>query len=129
MGGGCGAGRDGKLFLYGRLWHCHVDTVLEEILAECARLRCGPLWLETNGDKGYLARALRRRGVEVHPYTERMNKHVKIATCLRAAWPRVTLLQGTDPAWIDQITGYTEGAAHDDAPDSAASLCRALARR
>ena len=30
---------------------------------------------------------------------------------------------------IDQITGYTEGAAHDDAPDSAASLCRALARR
>ena len=125
----CGAAREGKLFLYGRLWHCHVDTVLEEILAECARLRCGPLWLETNGDKGYLARALRHRGVEVHPYTERMNKHVKIATCLRAAWPRVTLLQGTDPAWIDQITGYTEGAAHDDAPDSAASLCRALARR
>ncbi len=124
----CGARRGGGLVLYGRLWHRHVDTVLEEILSECRRLRCAPLWLEVNGDKGYLARDLRRRGAEIHPYTERMNKHMKIATYLRGEWPGATLLRGTDPEWIDQITGYIEGAAHDDAPDSAASLCRALSR-
>ena len=99
-----------------------------EIQAECGRLRCAPLHLEVNGDKGYLARELRRLGVAVHPYTERMNKHIKIATLLRKWWPHVSLLRGTDPKWINQITGYTEGAAHDDAPDSAASLVRALER-
>ena len=124
----CGR-RDGdRMLLYGRLWPCHVDTALGEIRAECERLRCAPLHLEVNGDKGYLARELRRLGVAVHPYTERMNKHIKIATLLRKWWPHVSLLRGTDPKWINQITGYTEGAAHDDAPDSAASLVRALER-
>ena len=124
----CGRREGDRMLLYGRLWPCHVDTMLEEILAECERLRCAPLHLEVNGDKGYLARELRRRGAAVHPYTERMNKHIKIATLLRKWWPHVSLLRGTDPKWINQITGYTEGAAHDDAPDSAASLVRALER-
>jgi hypothetical protein len=124
----CGRRRGDRMVLYGRLWPCHVDTVLEEIRAECGRLRCAPLHLEVNGDKGYLARELRRMGLMIHPYTERMNKHVKIATVLRKWWPRVTLLRGTDPAWINQITGYTLGAAHDDAPDSAACLVRVLDR-
>ena len=124
----CGRRCGDRLVLYGRLWPCHVDTVLEEIEAECRRLRCAPLHLEVNGDKGYLARELRRRGMMIHPYTERMNKHMKIATILRKWWPHVTVLRGTDPAWINQITGYTLGAAHDDAPDSAACLVRVLDR-
>ncbi|MBR4711451.1 MAG: hypothetical protein IKP10_05415 [Clostridia bacterium] len=122
------AGPEGPV-LYGRLWHGHVDGALEEIRALCRYYRCEPLWLEVNGDRGYLARLLRDMGMTVHPYTERMNKHVKIATWLRAAWPTVRLVRGTDPEWLDQILGYTEGAAHDDAPDSAASLLRALGRR
>ena len=115
--------------LYGRLWRAHADTALEEIAAECARLRCGPLYLEVNGDRGYLAREIRARGLPVHPYTERMNKHIKIATYLRAAWPDALILRGTDPEWLNQILGYGPGAAHDDAPDSAASLIRAGERR
>ncbi len=121
-----GAPAPGGPVLYGRLWQGHVDGALEEIIALCRRYRCEPLWLEVNGDRGYLARLLRQRGLAVHPYTERMNKHVKIASWLRAAWPSVRLLAGTDPAWLDQILGYTERAPHDDAPDSAASLLRAL---
>ena len=124
----CGRREGDRMILYGRLWPCHVDTVLGEVQAECDRLTCAPLHLEVNGDKGYLARELRRMGVAVHPYTERMNKHMKIATILRKWWPHVTLLRGTDPAWINQVTGYTLGAPHDDAPDSAASLVRALER-
>jgi hypothetical protein len=35
-------------------------------------------------------------------------------------------LEGTDPEYIDQILDYTENAEHDDAPDSAACICRIL---
>ena len=35
-------------------------------------------------------------------------------------------LDGTDRAYIAQIMDYTEDAEHDDAPDSAADICRLL---
>ena len=69
------------------------------------------------------------RGASVRPYPESMNKHVKIATLLRKWWGKISFVTGTDRAYIDQILDYTESAAHDDAPDSAACLIRALERR
>lgn len=124
----CGKVVGDKLLLYGRLWRGHVDRAMDEILAECDRMMCGPILCETNGDKGYVAREMRMRGASVRPYAERMNKHVKIATHLRKWWPRIVFCKGTDRAYIDQILDYTESAAHDDAPDSAACLIRALER-
>lgn len=124
----CGKIVGEHLVLYGRLWRKHVDEVMDEIIAECDRLMCGPMLCETNGDKGYVARELRARGAMVRPYAETMNKHVKIATLLRKWWSRVLFVQGTDRAYIDQILDYTAASAHDDAPDSAACLIRALER-
>lgn len=124
----CGKIVGEHLVLYGRLWRKHVDSVMDEIIAECDRLLCGPLLCETNGDKGYVARELRARGAMIRPYAETMNKHVKIATLLRKWWPRILFVQGTDRAYIDQILDYTAASAHDDAPDSAACLIRALER-
>ena len=77
----------------------------------------------------FFAAELRRQGVCVRSYHEETNKHVKICSWLLKWWPRVVLIEGTDPAWLNQILDYTEYAAHDDAPDSAASLLRALDRR
>ena len=125
----CASRRGGQLILYGRLWPGHVDDALPELLAECSRLRCAPLWLESNADKGYLARELRRRHVCVRVYSERMNKHIKISACLRRCWPNVRFLAGTDPAYLAQIMEYGCGAAHDDAPDSAACAVRILERQ
>ena len=122
-------GYDGKMYLYGRLWRAHVDTVMDAILADCDRLRCAPIYCETNGDKGYLAREMRARGAAVRPYPEKMNKYLKISTFLRKWWGNVVFLSGTDPAYIAQIMDYNEQAEHDDAPDSAACICRALDRR
>lgn len=122
----CGRLMGDRLLLYGRLWQKHVDSVMDEVIAECNRLMCGPILCETNGDKGYVARELRGRGAMVRPYTEQMNKHVKIATHLRKWWPKVVFVQGTDRAYIDQILDYTAQAVHDDAPDSAACIARAL---
>ena len=53
---------------------------------------------------------------------------IKISTHLRKWWPRVAFMEGTDTDYINQILGYTENAEHDDAPDSAACVCRILGK-
>lgn len=116
------------IVLYGRLWRGHVDEAIDEILLECDRLRCGPIWLETNGDRGYLARELRLRGALVRPYYERLAKGIKIGVYLRKHWPEVVILRGTDPDYLAQLMDYSDRAAHDDAPDSAACALRILER-
>lgn len=118
-----------KIYLYGRLWHGHVDTVLDAAMAECERLMCGPIYCETNGDKGYLAKEIRARGGMAHPYAEKQNKYIKISSYLKKWWENICVLEGTDQAYIDQIMDYTEDAEHDDAPDSAACICRILDKR
>lgn len=125
----CGK-RDGDtIYLYGKMWQKHVDTVLDAILTDCDRLMCQPIHVENNADKGYLFRELRSRGYSSHVYPEKMNKYYKISTFLRKWWGNVVFLDGTDPAYINMILDYNEEAAHDDAPDSAACVCRALDRR
>lgn len=125
----CGRRVGDTIYLYGRMWRSHVDTVMDAVLADCERLRCAPIYCETNGDKGYLARELKARGMVVRAYPEKMNKYLKISTFLRKWWGNVVFLDGTDPAYIAQIMDYNEQAEHDDAPDSAACVCRALDRR
>ncbi len=114
------------IYLYGRLWHRSVDKVLDPIVSETHRLRCWPIRCENNGDKGFLNRELSRRGVYALGYAESMNKFMKICTFLKKWWPKIVFLEGTDPEYIDQILDYTEHAEHDDAPDSAACVCRIL---
>lgn len=125
----CGRRDGGTLYLYGRLWHGHVDACMDAVMAECARLQCAPVYCETNGDKGYLSRELRRRGMLTRPYAERQNKYLKISTFLRKWWGNIVFLDGTDRDYIAQIMDYTDHAEHDDAPDSAACVCRILDRR
>lgn len=123
------AKRDGDtLYLYGRLWRKHVDTLMEALQSETERLMCAPIYCETNGDKGYLARELRRRNMAVRAYPEKMNKYLKISTYLKKWWGNIVFLEGTDKDYIAQIMDYTEDAEHDDAPDSAACCCRILDR-
>ena len=117
------------LYLYGRIWQRHVDTVLDTCIEEAKRLLCAPILCETNGDKGYLAKEIQRRGYSAMPYPEKMNKYLKISTFLRKWWGNVVFLSGTDKAYTDQILSYTEDAEHDDAPDSAACIARYYDRR
>ena len=123
------AKRDGDtLYLYGRLWRKHVDTLMDALQSETERLMCAPIYCETNGDKGYLARELRRRNMAGRAYPEKMNKYLKISTYLKKWWGNIVFLEGTDREYIAQIMDYTEDAEHDDAPDSAACCCRILDR-
>lgn len=125
----CAKRRGDTIYLFGRLWRAHVDTVLGAALTECQRLLCAPVYCESNGDKGYLGREIIRAGYKAAVYPETMNKYLKISSYLRKWWSKVVFLDGTDPDYIAQIMDYTEDAEHDDAPDSAASCCRILDAR
>ena len=114
------------LYLYGKIWHKPVDKVIDPIIEESKRLKCWPIRCEDNGDKGFLKKEFFRRGAYAACYTEHMNKFMKICTYLKRWWPKIVFLEGTDPEYIDQILDYTEHAEHDDAPDSAACVCRIL---
>lgn len=122
----CARRRGDTIYMFGRLWHAHVDTVLDAALTECDRLMCAPIYCETNGDKGYLAREIVSRGARAGAYTERQNKYFKISNALHKWWGAIVFLAGTDRDYINQIMDYTEDAEHDDAPDSAASIVRYL---
>ena len=113
-------------YLYGRLWHKHVDNCMDEIIRLRKSFNAGEIYCETNADKGYLAKALRVKGERAVTYHENMNKFLKITSYLKAEWRNVVFVAGTDDAYIDQICDYNENVEHDDAPDSAASIVKRL---
>lgn len=118
---------DGRYIGLGKLWGGHIDDHLDELLTLQEGMRAGYLYIETNADKGYLADNIEAKGTLVHRYNEHTNKHLKISTFLRKYWNKIDWLEElTDPEYIEQILDYTDNATHDDAPDSAASLLRAM---
>lgn len=125
----CGKRQGDTLYMYGRMWHGHVDTVLDKIIADCQRLKCGPIMCESNADKNFLAKEIMQKGFKARPYTEHENKYLKIAEYLRKWWGNIVWLEGTDRDYIAQIMDYTEDAEHDDAPDSASCVARWFDRR
>lgn len=117
---------DGTIVGYGRRWQKHVDECLVEIFAIHEDLRAGTFHVENNGDKGYLAKDLKKAGKHAKEYHEKANKFIKISSYLRKYWSQIVWLDDTDPEYIDEILDYTENATHDDCPDSAASLTRII---
>lgn len=117
---------DGKYYVYGRLWQESIDNCMDEIISIRKQFLAGQIWCETNGDKGYMAKELRKRGERVNTYWEDTNKYLKIVTYLKFEWKKVVFVDGTDDSYIDMILDYNEYAEHDDAPDSLASIIRVV---
>lgn len=115
-----------KFYVYGRIWRKHIDDVEDEVISLRKQFNAGNIFCEDNGDKGYLAKDLRKKGERAIVYHENMNKFLKITSYLKAEWKNVIFVAGTDDAYINQICDYNENAEHDDAPDSLASLIRQL---
>ena len=118
--------RDGKYYIFGKLWHKHVENCYDDIKKYYTSFMCGKMPIEDNGDKGFTARDLKKQGIRAYTYHESMNKHIKITTYLLKIWDDVIFVDGTDKEYIDQICDYNEDAEHDDAPDSASSLARLM---
>ena len=119
--------KEGKIIGFGKRWDRHVDDCLSEIRILHKELKLGSVSCERNADKGYLAKELAEMGFLVDPYSESMNKYIKISTFLRRCWKKIVWLEDTDPEYINEILDYSEFAEHDDSPDSAASLLRKIA--
>ena len=120
--------KHGNLIVYGRKYTKHIDDCLDDILRLKAKYLAGTTYTEKNADKGYLDKELKARGDVSSTYHEKMNKHIKISTYLKANWDRVLFLDDTDPEYIAEILDYNEHAPHDDCPDSLASAIRALTK-
>ena len=117
---------DGKYYLYGKCKRKHVEECYGDIMADYERLCCCKRYNESNADKGFVARDLRKMGAKVILYAEKENKYIKIVTHLKAIWKDLIFVDGTDKEYIEQICNYFEDAEHDDAPDDASSLARLL---
>lgn len=113
-----------KYYVFGKMWRKHVDDCLPEIIRYREEFMAGKIWCEDNGDKGYLAKELKRRGERAVPYHENMNKFLKITSYLKSAWDSIIFVAGTDNEYIQQVLDYNENAEHDDAPDSLACIVR-----
>lgn len=120
---------DGRIIAFGKVWDKHVKHCMSDIMTFCKFYKARNLWMETNGDKGYLAQEFRQRGMKVMTYHEKMNKDVKIQTYLYGAWQNIFWLEETDVKYINQIMDYTENSEIVDAPDSASCTCRLLTTR
>lgn len=120
---------DGRIIAFGKVWDKHVKHCMNDITMLCNFYNYRTLWMETNGDKGYLAKEFRDRGMKVMTYHEKMNKDVKIQTYLYGAWQDIYWLEETDPNYVNQVMDYTENAEIVDAPDSGACACRLLTSR
>lgn len=118
--------KDGGYIGYGKMWQGHVDGHMDDMKTLHTLYRAGSISCEKNGDKGYLARDMRKKGFGVTEYSEKENKYIKIATYLKREWNNIEWLPDTDPEYLSQIMDFTENADHDDAPDSAASLLRSF---
>ena len=114
-------GKDGVIYVYGELYNKHIDDLLPQFERRREQYRAGTVYNETNADKGYLAKQIKR---PVKTYNEKMNKHIKISTYLRKEWNNIVFLNNTSRDYINQILDYNENSEHDDAPDSLASLIR-----
>ena len=113
-----------KIYVLGKRRQGHIDSHLNEFLSLCKAYQAGVIRVEDNGDKGYLAKEITKRGGYAKTYHEDMNKYIKISTYLKAEWDNVYFLRGTDEEYIDEILDYSEDAAHDDSPDSLACVLR-----
>ena len=121
---------EGKYYVYGKMWQKAVDTLEDKLTRIHSEFMSNRIICEDNGDKGLLAKELRRKyKVRVETYHEDENKFQKIVTYLKWAWKNVYFVEGTDPEYIQQILDYNEYADHDDAPDSLASAIRKMWHR
>lgn len=119
---------NGTWYAFIRMWPLHVDECIGEVLKLCKELQIGTIWCEKNADKGYLRKKIISLGHPSRCYQEDTNKFIKISTYLKNEWQSIRFLDceehPLDAEALNQILDYNENAAHDDMPDSVASLIR-----
>jgi hypothetical protein len=119
---------DGAIQAWGKRYIGHVEGHVPAIQAELQARGCRWICMEDNGDKGFLAKLMRKRQgdylLRAETYHETQNKHVKIVAYLGHNWHDIIWATDTDEEYMAQDCDYAEGLSPDDCPDSGASLLR-----
>jgi hypothetical protein len=112
----------------GYVWKKNVSSLYQEIINLLNKFNVGTIVVESNADKGYCARDLYKlRGNHgVKPFTESINKHVRIENTVLKNWDRIRFANDIDRDYLSQVISYIEGEEPDDAPDSLSGLIRVL---
>lgn len=113
---------DGRYIVFGKVWSKHVQACLGEIIKLKEKYEAGSLYLETNADKGYLAKEFREQGVRCLTYHEKRNKYEKVTSVLLPIWDKLYFIEDSDLNYINQIMSFSQYCEHDDCADSLASL-------
>ncbi len=105
----------------------HIKDWIPVITQKMKYYKAKKVYVEKQSDRGMTASLLRHEGHTVVEYDENLNKQHKIGAYLYEVWPRVTWSDDTDDEYLLQMTEWTaESKEHDDAPDSASCLSRAV---
>lgn len=121
--------KNGKYYVLGKMWRKHVEQCYDDIIEIYNETMPRYLFSEDNGDKGFVVRDLKRKGLRTHSYHESTNKFIKITSILKVEWDKIEFVEGTDEAYLQQILDYNENAEYDDAPDSLACAVRKLYKK
>lgn len=117
--------KDGKIQCIGWTFPEHIEEKYTWVRGILNRYRCSKLWIETNPDKGFVAKAIQqvaRGSVTVFTYHEDMNKHNKIVSYLKHYWADIVFADTAQEDYMLQICDYRQDQHPMDCPDSAASL-------
>ena len=111
----------------GWVWEKHIKDCMQEIYSITESLSVFQGFIETNADKGFVLSELNKGAIHWIGYNENMNKGIKISTMLKKNWGRLKFDRKTCPIYLQQVGEWVDDTtAHDDAPDSLASLLRQL---
>jgi hypothetical protein len=117
---------DGKIQGIGFAFPGSIADRVGAIVDKCRLYKVRKVFVEKQSDRGWTASMLRQEGMTVQEYDENMKKEHKIATYLGECWSKIVWDKYTDDEYMSQIVDWTyESKVHDDAGDSASSLCRA----
>jgi hypothetical protein len=118
------AEKDNHYYAIGWVLEGNIEDHYGTVKALWLKYKVGTLYNESNADKGLAATQFRKYEVVTQVYHERENKHVKIIGHLYRDWKKIIWSHDTDTKYMAQIVEYQEGQEPDDAPDSAACMCR-----
>lgn len=116
---------DGFVQAVGYLYRGNIKDWLNVVASLLKQHKCKKIYCEENADKGWTVSMLKQMGFSTIGYQENTQKQYKVATFLYEVWPKILWDKDTEDEYMSQIQDWTPlSKEQDDAPDSAASLCR-----
>lgn len=126
------ADKESDLIVRGWAWRKSVVHCYDKIGNLARKYRASKIYYETNADKGLGMTELKKRFHAIIGKHATENKHARIVSSLKPAWPRIYFAEDSDDEdqmlFISLVAEYAEDGGMDDPPDALAGAV-GVARR